>query len=159
MMRLGTAITASTIIRSSQPAGRETRPLLTVRGAVARRRDPFGLRGQSVPPVPLAAIFVNPPIGVRRHRADAAEPVDLWRGTNLVERMTRVVGQRGRAPAQNVDVDHPAEPPRFRGYALRQGGQTALRNAPPRALSAGGRLAQLDRKSTRLNSSHVAISY
>src|SRR5207237_5145717 len=141
MMRLGTAITASTIIRSSQPAGRETRPLLTFRGAVARRRDPFGLRGQSVPPIPLAAIFVNPPIGVRRHRADAAEPVDLWRGTNLVERLARVVRKRGGAPAQNVDVDDPAEPPRLRCDPLRQGVQAALSHAPPRAVRARGPLA------------------
>src|SRR2546423_1024181 len=108
MIRLGTAMAASRIMRIVQPVGRERRRLLTVRVALARRRDPFGLRGQSVSPFPLVPIFVYPPV-VARHGVDAAEPVDLRSRTDLVQLLARLLSQGQGAPSHDFHVDDLAE--------------------------------------------------
>src|ERR1700686_3157839 len=47
-IKLGTATSMSRKSRSIQPAGRDTLPLLSTWTALARRRIPFGLRGQTI---------------------------------------------------------------------------------------------------------------
>src|SRR6478609_7592071 len=47
-IKLGTATSRSTNSRSIQPAGREILPWVSTSAAVARRRIPFGLRGQTI---------------------------------------------------------------------------------------------------------------
>src|SRR5882762_1182863 len=47
-IKLGTATSMSTNSRSIQLAGRETLPLVSSSTALARRRIPFGLRGQTI---------------------------------------------------------------------------------------------------------------
>src|SRR5207249_11360819 len=95
------------------------------------------------PPTATSPLSLHDALPISQHRAAAAAPGRLGHAAGPADRARAAGGAYGRA----ADGTHPATPV-----------ARALRSHAARRSEGAGR-ARVDRKSTRLNSSHVSISY